>query len=203
MMDRNIGATSSTPGEVGALGLMYQWGRKDPFMGSSSISSSVLALSTGTWNITSGGSTTKAEENPMRFYTSMYLPDGSWDSAKTIYDPCPAGWRVPDGGENSVWAKALGESKLASLSYDSTNKGINVTRIFGEATSIWYPASGDRYNSSGELGKVGDHCYYWSCSPVENTNANAYNLYISYSGSGNPSSPMGRAYGYPARCLKE
>ena len=35
MMDRNLGATSATPGDVGALGLLYQWGRKDPFLGSS------------------------------------------------------------------------------------------------------------------------------------------------------------------------
>ena len=49
MMDRNIGATSATPGDVGALGLLYQWGRKDPFLGSSSISSNTLAKSTITW----------------------------------------------------------------------------------------------------------------------------------------------------------
>ena len=46
MMDRNLGATSATPGDVGALGLLYQWGRKDPFLGSSSISSSIVAKST-------------------------------------------------------------------------------------------------------------------------------------------------------------
>ena len=49
MMDRNLGATSATPGDVGALGLLYQWGRKDPFLGSSSISSRVDARSTLTW----------------------------------------------------------------------------------------------------------------------------------------------------------
>lgn len=32
MMDRNLGATSCVPGEVESLGLMYQWGRKDPFL---------------------------------------------------------------------------------------------------------------------------------------------------------------------------
>ena len=49
MMDRNLGATSATPGDVGALGLLYQWGRKDPFLGSSSITSSVTAKSTIVW----------------------------------------------------------------------------------------------------------------------------------------------------------
>ena len=49
MMDRNLGAISATPGGVGALGLLYQWGRKDPFLGSSSISENIGAKSTVTW----------------------------------------------------------------------------------------------------------------------------------------------------------
>ena len=52
MMDRNLGATSATPGDVGALGLLYQWGRKDPFMGASAIAegTTTQAASTiGTW----------------------------------------------------------------------------------------------------------------------------------------------------------
>ena len=203
MMDRNLGATSATPGDVGALGLMYQWGRKDPFMGSSSISSEILAVSTGTWNITSGGSTAKAEANPMTFYTSMNLPDGSWASLKTAYDPCPAGWRGPDGGDNGVWAKALGESEFVKLSYDSTNKGINFTRTFGEAESIWYPASGYRDYIDGDLDNVNFYSYHWSCSPYENNALWAYLLFYNGSGNFNPSSRNYKSFGYPVRCLKE
>jgi len=33
-MDRNLGALNATPGDVGAIGLMYQWGRKDAFWSS-------------------------------------------------------------------------------------------------------------------------------------------------------------------------
>ncbi|PXV58936.1 hypothetical protein CLV62_14011 [Dysgonomonas alginatilytica] len=32
-MDRNLGATSALPANAGAIGLHYQWGRKDPFPG--------------------------------------------------------------------------------------------------------------------------------------------------------------------------
>ena len=32
-MDRNLGALSATPNDAKALGLFYQWGRKDPSMG--------------------------------------------------------------------------------------------------------------------------------------------------------------------------
>jgi hypothetical protein len=49
MMDRNLGATTAVPGATGSLGLLYQWGRKDPFLGSSSINSSNIASSTIQW----------------------------------------------------------------------------------------------------------------------------------------------------------
>lgn len=32
VLDRNIGAVSATPGDVGSIGMLYQWGRKDPFV---------------------------------------------------------------------------------------------------------------------------------------------------------------------------
>lgn len=49
MMDRNLGATSAAPGDAGSLGLLYQWGRKDPFLGSSSISEEIEAASSIKW----------------------------------------------------------------------------------------------------------------------------------------------------------
>ena len=48
----NLSATSATPGDVGALRLLHQWGRKDPFMGASGIAegTTTQAASTiGTW----------------------------------------------------------------------------------------------------------------------------------------------------------
>lgn len=38
MMDRNLGALTTIKGDASAIGLIYQWGRKDPFLGSSDIS---------------------------------------------------------------------------------------------------------------------------------------------------------------------
>lgn len=202
MMDRNLGATSATPGDVGALGLMYQWGRKDPFLGSSSISSSnVLAVSTGTWNITSGDSTVNTDTNPMTFYTgSMSLPKVSWESTKTVHDPCPAGWRVPEGGGDGVWAKALGSSASVSVSFDSSKMGINFTGIYGEAECIWYPGSGRRDYTVGSLNNVGVGGHYWSASPVHNS---AYNLFIKMYEGVRPSDSSQRAAGHSVRCLQE
>lgn len=166
MMDRNLGATSATPGDVGALGLFYQWGRKDPFLGSSCISYAPLAASTGTWNITSGGSVVNAETNPMTFYSDMKLSYASWDSSN---DPCPAGWRVPEGGSEGVWAQALGTNSSVSLTYDSTDIGINFSGSLGDAESIWYPASGSR--SSNGLANVGYSGTIWGCNRPNSSNA--------------------------------
>ena len=206
MMDRNLGATSATPGDVGALGLIYQWGRKDPFMCSSSISSSVLAVSTGTWNTlgSGGGSTANTEANPMTFYCSIGLPKGCWASTKTAYDPCPAGWRVPDGGKNGVWAKALGTPESVSLSYDSKNKGINFTGKFGDAECIWYPTSGCRTNN-GDFRSTGGYGYYWSCYYVGGSTSNPHGMEFSYyDGLVTPAdNGASSSYAHAVRCLKD
>ena len=220
MMDRNLGATSATPGDVGALGLLYEWGRKDPFLGSSNISEPIEAKSTITWPSPKsyGGSDpiNYAIEKPTTFLTSndydednydwLWSPPGStnhsrWKSTKTIYDPCPAGYRVPDGGENGAWAKALGsysEFTESSL-YSNTNEGINFTGKLGSSSTIWYPASGFRSGSDGSL-VVGGYGCYWSVTPRED---NSYSLSFSDYGPINPISSMSHAAGLPVRCQKE
>lgn len=208
MMDRNLGATSATPGDVGALGLLYQWGRKDPFLGSSSITSSVEAKSTGTWNIGAGTYDTNqvmCEANPMTFYKSYIfdLPDGSWDSVKTVYDPCPVGWRVPDGGENGVWALAAGTSKDFDVSYDFSNRVLNFSAIFSDDTNVLYPVSGYRNHDAGLLDYVGDMGIYWSTSPSPASSGYSCNLFFSFDGNVKPSGDNVSSSGHSVRCLKE
>ena len=225
MMDRNLGATSATPGDVGALGLLYQWGRKDPFLGSSSISTGLSitqAESTITWpsavsSDSSNGTIAFATANPTTFieyndsnydwyYTGSSSTDNTrWttsESNKSIYDPCPAGWRVPDGGSNGVWSKASGLSSDADFrySYDSSNKGMYFSRKFGSASTIWYPASGYCLRSGGSLYNVGYGGRYWSASPY---NYYAYILSFSSNGNVSPSYYDDRASGLSVRCLQE
>ena len=220
MMDRNLGATSATSGDVGALGLLYQWGRKDPFLGSSSISSRTIAKSTIAWpsavsSDSSNGTIAYATANPTTFITYnesnndwYYTGDSSTDntrwttseSSKSIYDPCPAGWRVPDGGNNGVWSTALGSSSSYNGTYDSTNKGMNFSGMFGSASTIWYPASGYRGNNDGSLNFVGSLGYCWSASPILN---GACYLYLDSLGLVVPSVGHSRAYGSSVRCVQE
>lgn len=170
IMDRNLGATSSKQGDVYSLGLLYQWGRKDPFLGSSSVDSSNTASSTIEWPLPirsepSHGSIEYAILNPTTFIYSNDLNDDwyytgsetvdktrwvSSENAKTIYDPCPAGWRVPDYETLAGFDDGI---------YDSENHGM----LYSDDSSshTWFPSSGYR---SGGLLDVGSSGWYWTAS---------------------------------------
>lgn len=214
-MDRNLGAIGNTPGAVGTKGLLYQWGRKDPFPGSSTISGTgepVIYNRTATITINKIATpNTSAPRhnvgnsvaNPATFYQGVSGNGNDWYSsssntrndalwgtgtAKTVYDPCPAGWRVP---EVSIW------------------NGINVSNFpwngstFGNTGATYggfYPAAGFR-QTSGALRDVGRAGFYWSASV---TGDRAGDL---YSGTGNPNGVSAgsnvRGHGYSVRCVRE
>ena len=219
MMDRNLGATSADQGDVGALGLMYQWGRKDPFLGSSSISEDTEAASTVTWpasveSISETGTIEYAVSHPTTFITcntankDWYYKDTEntdetrWttsESEKSIYDPCPAGWRVPDGGEEGIWSKSKGSSSDYTRNYDSTYLGMNFSGEFGTDLTIWYPAAGYRGNNGGSLSGVGNYGFCWSATHLVSS---AFTLYFYNSGLVSPSYYYYRAEGYSVRCLQ-
>ena len=218
MMDRNLGATSATPGDVGALGLLYQWGRKDPFLGSSRISSSTKAKSTlSSWpspvsSNSSNGTIEYAVAHPTTFITfnssnyDWYYTGGSstdntrWQSVKTIYDPCPPGWRVPDGGSSGVWSKAVNSSSYFTYDWDSTNRGMKFSGKFGSADTIWYPAAGFLSYDDGGLSNVGYDGRWWSCTP---DGSYACRLGLHGDGGVYPSGGSRRALGFSVRCSQE
>ena len=216
MMDRNLGATSATPGNVGALGLLYQWGRKDPFLGSSSISSDTDAKSTLTWPFavssdSSNGTIEYATANPTTlicvsyveanydwyYASSSTLTDNTrWtdsNSAKSIYDPCPAGWRVPDGGPDGIWTCA----GFNDVTFDDNCKGMSFN--ISSPSVTWYPASGERKFHDCSLDSVGWEGCYWSAST---TGIYAYTLYFN-SLHLVPDNYSHRAEALAVRCAKE
>ena len=219
MMDRNLGATSATPGDVGARGLLYQWGRKDPFLGSSSISDDNEAKSTITWpsavsSDSSNGTIAYAIANPTTFITEnryildWYYTDSDptyntrWTTSantKSIYDPCPAGWRVPDSGKDGVWSKALGSSSEFKNVFENVDRGMNFSGKFGSDQTIWYPAPGFRGYSDGSFSKVAYYGLYWAASTY---GQRANNLCI-YDDGTVASRNGSRAYGCSVRCIKE
>lgn len=215
MMDRNLGATSTTPGDVRTQGLLYQWGRKDPFLNSMIINPGdldtvPLAESTIAWPdaYLSPVTIEFAVANPTTLIYPSYGNwlstednDDLWSSQKTKYDPCPEGWRIPDGGPSGVWGRALGVSQYFTdeTLFDQERKGIECSGKLGNCSSIWYPAAGFR-----EMGRVTSNGFsgcYWSVSTSGNLslefvfNYLSPNIYIAFD---SPRLKCGSV-----RCLKE
>jgi len=226
MMDRNLGATSTLEGSAESLGLLYQWGRKDPFLGSSNTVNPEKAGSTISWpaavnasEVASGGNALAYSiANPTTFIQNGYEPydwytaDAAggradlWAEAKTIYDPCPPGYRVPTGGDSGVWATAFGSAEsFTDADYvfsDSEYKGVDFKAAFGTDDACWYPACGYCYRYNGVLDHVGFNGNYWSCS---STGLNIYSSYFFFAsnGYGNPSENAYRASGHSVRCCQD
>ena len=217
MMDRNLGATSATPGDVGALGLLYQWGRKDPFLGACSITDDISAASViaqgMVWAVVTfdeAHSLEYAVQNPIVYiakafeWCNDYVTDYTkrWmDSEKTMYDPCPAGYRVPKGGEDGFWAVAY-----KSVTPDGNNAGGKWE--LADGTYAWYPVGGSINFSSGKLSGVGTSGSYWSSTPSSSEADKSYRLSLSISPNGNAITaqrynPRYRAEGQFVRCVRE
>lgn len=192
LMDRNLGALSTEKNNPLGIGLLYQWGRKDPFLSTRSFTSNQASYTSDDdrfYTVPSSSISGNIEytiANPTIFISSNNDWDGSknpakWSSDKTIYDPCPAGWRVPDGGYYGVWASYV-INKTGSNSvtvyheglWDGEKHGFDAGEKFGCASSVWYPASAYRFYSNGQIFGEGMYSLYWSCTPC---NANAYALY--------------------------
>lgn len=226
MMDRNLGATSTKPSSVQALGLIYQWGRKDPFMGGSSIINEYsiyqkqAASAGGGFALVNSdekiGTYAYATAHPYRiilgnsfnndwFYTGDSSTDNTrWqtsDMPKGWQDPCPPGWRVPDGGPNGVWAKAFGSDVHGT--WDDSGQGYNFSGILSAASMVWYPSSGYRTGlGEGDLRDVGKYGLIWSCTPYEINDA----YFIEYNGAFiSPECTGGnkRATCKAVRCIKQ
>lgn len=115
MMDRNLGALVAaplgSPAPVESFGLTYQWGRKDPFPGPASPNTSKNATVAGV-EVSQTPGAGAGNECKITLEESIQNPtvlghsqNGDWlldidselwrDMDKTIYDPCPPGYRVP------------------------------------------------------------------------------------------------------------
>lgn len=166
MMDRNLGALSATPKNPLANGFFYQWGRKDPFPGAVQSSGGTTFKITGTIKTAIAADVNStvdyAVANPTTFLTDpndalngnwlTAIDNTLWGATKTIYDPCPPGWKVPE----NAW------SGVAYQRYANGSDGYGTLfKLSGGSLGAWYPCSGF-LSVSGALKQVGTLANYWS-----------------------------------------
>lgn len=122
-MDRNLGAENLDPGDPASRGLYYQWGRKDPFPYDLEAFDYGEGFAFGTYYGEDSSTATVAwaaahpatllgraadpSDPAQRLSSWLGRPSPNlWGNAstggrpttagaKSIYDPCPPGWRVP------------------------------------------------------------------------------------------------------------
>ncbi len=123
----------------------------------------------------------------------LELTQDWWNSEiKTLYDPCPYGYRIPASG---VYGEA-GDWVL------STWAGVMTAgHSFNKVIKSFFPASGYREPSNGKFMRVSATGYGWMSTPY-----NRSNVYALGFGSGyvKPNIDGGiRSYGFPIRCIIE
>lgn len=176
IMDRNLGATRNTYSLTNSLdaarayGMLYQWGRKDPIPGSlDGTNREIDVLYNGYGEVTtlakSGSATLDYTiQNPKSFIPNLYLGADSWSAsgAKTIYDPCPAGWKVPlmtAADKNNIFkgfamgtnSKGLGAGQWFSDKIPLSEAYFAVSNGLLYKEEVWFPLFRLRESGSGNL----------------------------------------------------
>ena len=262
LMDRNLGALSNQPwgttNSHAAHGLMYQWGRKDPFPGANddSINSTtpittydaannVIASTTTTslgsytgavgWGYVAGAIVDRdadVAKYPMNFSRigsgQFLLPDGikayhdlwglpiytadsDYVGHKTIYDPCPPGYRVP----NPYFASGVvpgnkngGNINKTYTTYYITNYNTSKTDggywvQYDRTNTTWVPYTGQIKNDTGALYRVGNYGgYYWCSRPSSTSSYKGAALTMDYNNFYSVYENSLMCFGFAVRCEK-
>lgn len=197
-----------------SLGYYYQWGRKDPFQpGNAALSAPFVSRDSD-----ASGTLAKATGDPQVFYGGTTVTDWAqgegtvyndwWNAnqtaagttglavAKTMFDPCPAGYHV------------MSDSALEKLLTASVQYASGSSFAVGTGWSMNFPGSGSRRPGPTAFTSMAD-CWT-ALARISDSNPSAQTLYAPTATSGNqkPTTPpvqtsFYRSFGLPVRCEKE
>jgi len=277
-MDRNLGATEIAGSKdsdnnyqtyIATAGMLYQWGRKDPFLppavdqsnivsyagtspitaiSQNNIKDNYIAVGATTANgavyvnhgdtylmmapLTNTGSFAFADQlsysvlSPMlllqnwggstaRTSTTDFQPNlmgidswgGEYFAVKTVYDPCPTGWRVPSYREYdsdfSPWeymAKPSNNWASDKPYFQTPANGAFCDWLRAPVNYGLYSVPGYRDPLTGAYVKVGSSCRYWLASGFGYNNGSYAMLFTAYNTSFDN---LNRGAAASVRCVKE
>lgn len=185
VQDRNLGATRADRGSGDewkeSYGAIYQWGRKDPFI------KNTYELIRSPYHDRGPFSISQSVQNPTKMGS---MPNGvsnrpSWlsvknnqlwtYSVKTIYDPCPAGYRVPDtnvwkgftsDGNNASILESINASSVKDYGFDFIYDGINSTWYPVTPMVGWYGSYEEPYKTGRLWTTVSEKSFKYETSPA-------------------------------------
>ena len=209
---------TQNPGNVKEISsALYQFGRKDAMPG-------VQTVSDGSFTQNGGDhmSIPNGIQNPGTFYIygpswynnppsgysyynlwSMENSTTGWnDNAviKTIYDPSPAGFKLPASNAFTGFTKT-GNNTGTQSDFNVSGDWDNGWNFKGTGTNtVYFPASGYRNYDDGSLYNVGLYGCYWSAVPFYTLNG----CYLNFSQwTVRPQSLNSRSYGFSVRPVSE
>lgn len=216
VMDRNLGAlvvaTADDAIAVESFGLTYQWGRKDPFPGAGTIGEdddnatvAGVALS-----VTEGDDTTdeckitleQSIQNPTLLGHSqgadwlVPFDNTLWQNdVKTVYDPCPAGYRVPARDKSQAWHSG---DLTASVGW---SEGENWYTLGSPATVFPFAGYRDDY-SPDAVCHAYDRAFCWTAYSSASDGSTAYYVNVR-KGSAHKLTEAGKSRAGAVRCVVE
>ena len=254
VMDRNLGAVSLDFNSPESHGLLYQWGRKDPFPASPVVSGGTTStmpaplydaegneveISASSMENTENNTLDYAVSNPITVLSnkSQFAECRDWlrkefsnaalwgglNGEKSLFDPCPVGYRVPKLGTFDFFTSSGGyETDIAGFSVsDITSDGVidgndyrNGWYILLDPASdsySYFPAA-TRYDGSYAMlmgSKAGLWGNYWYADADDAEDSSvpcgAFALAFQFGEtvSASPKATGGRADGYSVRCVRE
>lgn len=197
----------------------YQFGRPNPMLCPSSYNSTSNHASFGVLSYAAASIASNIQtgiKNPATFYkysssynynwfkTNSGKTYNLWDAActstgnsdnnvvKTIYDPCPIGFKMPNGNTFTYFSTSNVVGSFAN--------GWKFKRYSGDTVGVFFPASGYRYSSDGSLLSVGSSGYVW----LSSAHSHRYAYFLLFNSDYvNPQNDYGRAYGFSVRPVQE
>ena len=135
---------------------------------------------------------------------------------KSVYDPCPTGWRVPPtgtwgdfsrtadvdkplNGTFPCYIKGVANEQGKSGDYHQANGRLYQTQSNPNASFAWYPTNGMLGSRNGNLGSVGLSGFVWSAKSM-NTGAQNMNFSLTQIYLGGLHT---LARGFAVRCVQE
>ena len=187
VQDRDLGATSynAETEPDGINGLYYQWGRPTPLPLGKTVYAPVYdedgfwirnEVVNFTYDQTNSPNIIARVETPTAFYAAKAtasegtLTKSLWgwrtetdEYAKTIYDPCPPGYRVPS---IKLWRELVIEDENGDGKHDAHIVGNNIAAKFKvdkNHTEVYYPMTG-YYTSLTENARMNIGAYMWAAT---------------------------------------
>ena len=243
VMDRNLGATTSTPALGTTQGLRYQFGRKDPFSGSltydgvktilydvrSSASevestndeSVTVAKSINTPNILrlrGGMGISWCETSDMKYLWGNTETDNYYypsSTIKTIYDPCPVGYKVPPADVLLVLCKGNEKTYVCWATDSEIEKGFYIKSRDKYGTTFYCDNAGvddtkliylpETYYPKWQAGDLYSFGEYWTSAPHWSNNKTRWGYMFTFTCNGSYMLPNNISMANTAsiRCVKE